>query len=129
MNLAVKRIFFTDASTCGALYIEDVFQCYTLELPGDKAIPTGTYSVTIDMSTRFKRLMPHVLDVPGRTGIRIHWGNTAADTEGCILVGQTQTQDFIGGSRQAFEALYEKLAEALLVKKALTLTVIDTRKP
>ena len=53
--------------------------------------------------------MPHVLDVPGFEGIRIHAGNTDKDTEGCLLVGMTRATDFIGQSRLAFTALMDKL--------------------
>lgn len=75
-----------------------MFECFTLEdvvreLPGSPvstcqiASQIGTYQVTIDFSNRFQRQMPHVLNVPGFDGIRIHSGNSAADTEGYILLG------------------------------------------
>ena len=57
------------------------------KIPHETAIPCGTYPLIIDMSTRFKKLMPHILNVEGFDGIRIHAGNTAEDTEGCILLG------------------------------------------
>jgi len=77
------------------------------------AIPAGTYSVIIDVSTRFKRLMPHILNVPGFDGIRIHNGNTDSDTDGCILLGFSQNVDFIGRSKEAFGQFFTVLQVAL----------------
>jgi hypothetical protein len=58
---------------------------------GETAIPAGTYRVILDYSTRFKRIMPHILDVPDYDGIRFHQARKAVpvefSTEGCVCVG------------------------------------------
>ena len=90
--------------TLGRMYLDNVFFCHTCEdedrflegkvvekVYGKTAIPRGLYKVTTSQSYRFKRVLPEVLDVPGFTGIRVHGGNTAEDTLGCILVGQVRT--------------------------------------
>lgn len=73
MKLTLKRKWFTDKSTIGELYIEDVYECFTLEdvyraegdkVYGETAIPNGRYIVVVDWSTHFKRFMPHLLNVP-----------------------------------------------------------------
>jgi hypothetical protein len=69
----------------------------------------GTYAVRLTMSPRFGRILPLLIDVPGFDGVRIHPGNTAADTEGCLLVGTGRTEDTITGSRDAFNALMLRL--------------------
>ncbi len=57
--------------------------------------------------------LPHVEDVPGHTGILIHWGNWAKDTEDCLLVGRTEAVDFIGHSVEEFDVLFAKIQAAL----------------
>jgi hypothetical protein len=62
--------------------------------------------------------MPHILNVPNFTGVRIHAGNTSAHTDGCILLGTTWSgKDFIGNSRTAYKKFFDKL------KKAKTATI------
>ncbi|CAB4126453.1 hypothetical protein UFOVP89_61 [uncultured Caudovirales phage] len=128
MKITLKRYEFRDTYTVGRLYIDDVYFCYTLEdkvregekVNGQTAIPTGTYNVIIDVSTRFGKQLPHILNVPNFTGVRIHAGNTSKDTEGCILLGQTYAgKDFIGNSKSAFDVFFEKLKQA----KTATITI------
>lgn len=97
MKLTLKRIFLGTDYTIGKLYIDGEYFCDTLEdtvrdekIPGETAIPCGIYDVVVNMSNKFKRKLPLLLNVPNFTGIRIHRGNTAKDTEGCILVGENR---------------------------------------
>lgn len=130
MDLALKRVTLTDTSTVGELRIDGALECYTLEdvvrtvkIPTETAIPPGAYDVVITFSNRFKVRMPLLVEVPNFTGIRIHWGNTAADTDGCILVGRTRTVNFVGNSRDAFHALFAKLAAADARGERMRITV------
>ena len=126
MKIEVKRLYKTENSTIGELTIDGKFECYTLEdkerevkIKCETAIPKGTYKVIINQSNRFKKLMPLVLNVPNFEGIRIHPGNSNHDTEGCILVGQTRSKDYISKSRKAYEILFAKMKLA----KDITLTI------
>lgn len=126
MNLILKRIHEGETFTVGQLYEETKYGlspiCYTLEdkvrqvegkpvkewkVQDKTAIPTGTYSVVVTMSNRFKTKLPLLQNVEGFTGIRIHSGNSSANTEGCILVGMTWDgkSDWIGSSKIAMSAL------------------------
>lgn len=116
MELRVKRIQFSEESTIGELSVDGQFECYTLEdkvrpvkVKGRTAIPPGRYEVIINFSQRFQRQLPLLLNVPNFEGVRIHPGNTAANTEGCILVGDTKSENFIGQSRVAFNRVFDKL--------------------
>ena len=122
MNLLLKRTDYTSNSTIGDLLIDDDWFCFTLEdtlrdpgikLKGKTAIPAGQYEVVIDQSNRFRRAMPHILNVPGFEGIRIHQGNYPKDTEGCPLLGYTKGVDFVGKSVVAFNDFFSKLQDAL----------------
>jgi len=131
LQLKVVRTIFTDKSTIGTLFVsgapigtnrvasEQQF-CYTLEPPKreekPRCIPVGLYDVTIRMSAKHKRLMPHVEHVPGFEGIEIHTGNYPKDTEGCLLVAETHApdvSDFIGNSANAFQRLFILIAAAI----------------
>lgn len=120
MKLKLKRQDYSDSRTIGRLSIDGEDFCWTLEdavrtgpkVYGKTAIPAGTYAVKLTMSPRFARILPLLIDVPGFDGVRIHPGNTAADTEGCLLVGTGRTNDAITGSRDAFNALMARLEHA-----------------
>ena len=119
MVIQIKRLYKTNNSTIGELYIDGVFECYTLEdkereikIKSETAIPKGKYKVIINKSNRFKQLLPLLLNLPNFEGVRIHPGNTNHDTEGCILTGTTKGKDFIGNSRIAFNRLFRKMQEA-----------------
>lgn len=120
MRIKLERQEFQPKCTIGELFVDGCFECYTLEdvvrqekVYGETAIPYGTYEIDITRSNRFKRDLPLLKDVPNFSGIRIHPGNTDADTEGCILVGRTKGNDFVGESRAAFAALFTKIREAI----------------
>src|SRR5262245_1377154 len=124
MQLKVVRKEFTSRSTIGELYVDDTFECFTLEdvvrpvkIPGMTAIPARTYCVIVSFSARFQRLLPYLQDAPHFTGVRIHAGNTDAETEGCIRGGQTKATDFIGKSRAAFDVLFPKIQAAAQIGK------------
>ncbi len=132
MELLIKRHKSLGNSTAGELFVDGKFECYTLEdvirdtkIAGKTAINQGKYKVIIDMSNRFKRLLPLLLDVKDFAGVRIHPGNTSEDTEGCILVGNvlisTPNGCTVGSSRIAFDKLFAKMQLA----KYINLEIIN----
>lgn len=102
MKLLLERRFKGDAYTVGTLYVNGKRFCDTLEdrvrdlaggevkVPGETAIPEGVYKVIVNRSPKFGRELPRLLDVPMFEGVLIHRGNTAADSAGCILVGENK---------------------------------------
>jgi hypothetical protein len=122
MELKLTRKWLTPNSTIGELTVDGQFECFIIEdnyptpwvkTPGKTAIPAGKYQVIVNMSNRFKVDMPLVLNVPQYQGIRIHPGNTAADTEGCLLPGRIRQTDKVLESKLAYEALFTKIKAAI----------------
>lgn len=124
MKIVLKRIALRDTYTIGKLYIDDKYICDTVEdkvrdinkngifdngekkVYGQTAIPYGTYEVKWTYSNRFKKYMPEILNVPNFSGIRIHSGNTAADSLGCIIVGENKVVGKVLNSRATVNKLY-----------------------
>lgn len=119
MQVTLWRKYRKPGYTIGRLYIDGVFFCNTLEdtdrglaqymsvgeianikIKGATAIPSGAYKVQRTYSPKYKRLMPQVMNVKGYAGVRIHSGNTAADTEGCILLGDNTAVGRLTNSRK-----------------------------
>lgn len=136
MNLLLIRDTFSSICTLGKLFIDGQLECEVLEDPdrkleaggkkiyGQTAIPRGTYKVIIDFSTRFQRAMPHILGVAQFDGIRIHPGNTAANTDGCLLTGTGRVANrAVLESRVAFTRFYAKLEAALDTGEEVTIEV------
>lgn len=132
MKLALRRTTFTPNSTIGELSVDGAFECYSLEdavrddgvkVFGETAIAAGNYRVELTHSPRFQRVLPLLINVKNFVGVRIHPGNSAKDTEGCILVGRKKAIDWIGLSGLAFEQLFTKLNNAVKRGEAITLEI------
>ena len=112
----------------GKLYIDGVYFCDVIEdtdrglddkmseseilkkkIKGQTAIPTGVYNVYITWSPKYKKPMPLIENVKGYSGIRIHSGNTAKDTEGCLIVGKNKEVGKVLESRVTYNALFKIL--------------------
>lgn len=148
--LRLQREPSDGGATLGALYLNDVWQCWTLEdvirepithtvqravspaawvqtwkVPGKTAIPAGRYTVVLTLSARFKMILPELLDVPGFSGIRIHAGNRGTDTEGCLLTGRGRDVAFIGESVAALDALLLRLKGVTRSRDRLAIDVFN----
>jgi hypothetical protein len=122
MYMKLVRDQVTAGCTLGRLFVDGAFECFTCEdverpdgdkVHGQTAIPRGRYGVIVTRSPRFGRDLPLLVNVPNFVGVRIHPGNTAADTEGCILPGRHRTASSVTESRLAFAGLFEKIRSAL----------------
>ena len=149
MKLDVIRFQFGKDATNGVLFIDDVFECYTLEdqyqtkkVMQETRIPAGEYEIKFRKEGGFHkryterypdihRGMLHVTNVPNFKWILIHTGNTDEHTAGCLLLGDTQennqikTNGFIGKSSQAYVRVYDKIAGALDMGEKVTITYYD----
>lgn len=141
MEIKVKRKWKKEAYTIGKMYVDGAYVCDTLEdkdrgltsnmsvaqicgvkVHGETAIPTGRYLVDMKtVSPRFggraqyqfcKGRLPRLCNTPGYQGVLIHIGNTAKDTDGCILVGENKAVGQVLNSTATFRRLYPILKAA-----------------
>ena len=130
MEILVVRYHKKPTYTIGKMYINGMYFCDTLEdtdrgladsMPlsqiqkqkryGDTAIPTGRYLVELTASPRFGRVLPILIGVKCFDGIRIHRGNTAEDTLGCILVGENKAVGKVLNSANTEQRLMDALRQ------------------
>lgn len=148
MEITVERKWKRDGYTIGTLSIngkrfgDGKHYCCTLEdtdrgldskMPTSKilfmkkphvtAIPTGRYAVTATYSPHFNRTLPLLNNVPGYSGVRIHPGNTAADTDGCILVGENTAKGRVNNSKYWFALVMQQIFLALNKGEKVFITV------
>lgn len=128
MRIELVRIAFKSTYTIGKLYVDGKYFSDVLEdkdrgldssmseseilekkVKGQTAIPTGHYVINITYSPKYKRMMPLLLDVKGFSGIRIHSGNTAKDTEGCLIVGKNKKVGMVLESRDTYQRLFKMM--------------------
>lgn len=130
MEITVKRIYLGPTYTIGNMYIDGDYVCDTLEdtvrdlnkngkfdageykVYGETAIPYGRYEVRWTFSSRFKKYMPELINVPNFSGIRIHSGNTAKDTLGCILLGKNTKKGMVTESKITCNKVYPLIKDA-----------------
>ena len=139
MIITLRRIAMKDTYTIGKLYIDGVYFCDTVEdkdrglddsmeesvikerkVYGETAIPLGTYKVEITYSPKFKKNLPLLYNVKGFEGIRIHSGNTAEDSLGCIIVGKNKKVGMVLDSRSTMTKLMKILTNT---KENIWLTI------
>lgn len=139
MKLKLERIYFAPDYTIGKLYIDGKYYCDTLEdanrdknkdglfnnsevkVYGNTCIPFGIYEVIITYSNHFKKELPLLLNVPSFEGVRIHAGNTIADTLGCILVGENKEKGKVINSKVYADKLNDLIKSEY--KKNIKITI------
>ena len=107
----------------GLLQTMQITELQRRKIKGKTAIPRGYYDVRITYSPKYKRMMPLVVDVPGYSGIRIHSGNSAKDTEGCILFGKNDMVGWISDSKYWTDKICRLIETALNKGEKVTLIV------
>ena len=119
MRVKLKRIAFKDEYTIGKVYINDRYFCDALEdkdrglydwqsveyilekkIKHKTAIPYGMYKLLWSYSPKYKRMMPEIMGVKGFSGIRVHSGNTAEHSSGCVLLGYNKKVGMVLDSRK-----------------------------
>lgn len=142
MKLTIKRTITRNSYTLGKLYVDGVYFCDTLEdkdrgltqnmsteqiksmkVPGETAIPKGTYRVTLDVvSPKFSKYpfymetcggkLPRLIDVKGYEGVLIHVADGPKRdslVQGCIGIGNLSAEEYLMNGKKVFAELYNKL--------------------
>lgn len=129
MKIILLREPSINGCTLGRLFLDGSFMCDMLEdvvrpvkVHGETAIPYGTYKVIAENSPRFGQDTLTLVDVPGYKYIRIHAGNTAADTEGCLLPG-TRSGNTVTKSRIALDKIRSTVLPALKRGEHVTIEI------
>lgn len=143
MEVLIDRAWKRDGYTISRLYVNgELFGCNTLEdtdrglrqdmspeeikkvkVCGETAIPAGSYECVYTYSNRFKKMLPLLLNVPGFDGIRIHSGNSAKDTLGCILIGKNDKKGWVSDSRLWTDKLIQAMKMAWDRKEKVTIKI------
>lgn len=143
LHLILLRKYRKEAYTIGQLYNGNTYLCNTVEdtdrglhsnmaaaqiaklkIKGQTAIPTGSYKVEVTDSPKFKRPLPLVLNVPGFSGIRIHRGQNANSTEGCIIPGENTVKGGVTNSTRYEEVITKLIQNAQKNNEECWLTII-----
>jgi len=125
-EITLHRRYLRTDYTIGTMSVNGVYLCETVEdrvrdfnkdgdlldtdeekVYGKTAIPFGRYRITVNMSPKFKRELPIILEVPHFTGIRIHEGRSAANSEGCIILGENKIKGGVINSAPYVRGLTE----------------------
>lgn len=142
MKIELHRKWRRKGYSIGILYINGQRICETLEdedrslssdmslsdikakkIKGETAIPLGCYQVVYTYSPRFKKMLPLLMSVPGYEGIRIHSGNKAKDTEGCILCGRNTEVGTVTNSRYWTNKVNAMIERATKNKEEVTISI------
>lgn len=130
MRIKVVRTYPKTDYIIGNMYVDGEWFCNTLERPWlnnqpqVSAIPTGTYIVYLTYSAKFSRILPLVMDVPRRSGIRIHAANKVSELQGCIAVGENKVKGMVLNSRKYENDLVKKMQMAKNRQDTITLEII-----
>lgn len=128
MKIKIERLYKKDNYTIGKLYIDGLYFCDTIEdkdrgltdamsledilakkVYGETAIPSGTYKAEVTYSPKFNRNLLLIKDVKGFNGIRVHAGNFATDSLGCVCIGKNTHVGMLSESKKTLETFMEKI--------------------
>jgi hypothetical protein len=143
MKLTLKRNQGKSEWTTGRLFVNDVFECFTIEdqaqdvkVMHETRIPAGTYDISLRTfgghheryKVKFKEIHMGMLwlrNVPGFQSILIHIGNSDDDSSGCILVCTMIDEEKGVGykSTEAYLKLYRKVVDAFAKGEKIQITI------
>ena len=143
MRLRLERKYLGPENTIGHLYLNGIRLCEMIEdkvrdvnedgdlddegeekVYGETAIPYGYYHMDLTMSPKFKRLLPIIVNVRHFEGIRIHRGNTASDSHGCLLPGENKEKGKVINSTKYEMIIIEEMLQAIRNREEMTIKIM-----
>ena len=143
MKLLLNRVYLHEDYTIGKLFVNGEYFSDTVEdkvrdankdgdlldegetkVYGKTAIPYGKYKIELSMSPKFKRMLPLILDVKHFIGIRIHKGNTAQDSHGCIIPGENKIKGGVINSTFYETKLVDIMRRAILLGEEIEIEIL-----
>jgi len=143
MKLLLNRVYLHEDYTIGKLFVNGEYFSDAVEdkvrdankdgdlldegetkVYGETAIPYGKYKIELSMSPKFKRMLPLILDVKHFTGIRIHKGNTAQDSHGCIIPGENKIKGGVINSTFYETKLVDIMRRAILLGEEIEIEIL-----
>lgn len=138
----IGRVFVNGARFCDSVEDRDrglqqsmtPAEIVSIKVPGETAIPAGRYRIDMDTySSRYGGVqfykdlcggcLPRLVNVPGYAGVLIHAGNTAADSAGCIIVGENKAVGMVLNSRVTLTKLYNAMKAAHAAGEEIWITI------
>ena len=135
MEINVARLWKSDEAITGTFSVDGQQKYFSLELPElfegqpnvpfNTCIPPGTYPVERLWSDHWNTMMPHVVNVPGRSEIEIHIANFPHDLLGCMGIGMKRLSGTeIGESGAAFEEFDNDFENAIAAGEVVTISIV-----
>lgn len=148
MDVRVERYMFSSKWTQSHMFIDGEYICEVIE-PFDScinntddistilslkkkygkiAIGYGTYTITLQFSPHFKKVLPYINNTNGFVGIMQHNGNDVSSSRGCQICGIiSKTDGYVINSKNTIDSIVKRYSKAIESSDIIKLTVVKSK--